>query len=262
MPSPSAAPNSCTARSRWSSPRYPVLMFMPTDAAAAGMHALAADLRRKGAARSSHRRRCRPCRYACRRLPPDHPDTDAICLIQSFYALIVRLAATARHRCRSAAPSAEGHAHAMSTPQTHAIAADLRLRRRSAASRQRRRDRRRRPSLRWCRARRCAGGYARCRRCRQGAWLAPGFIDMQVNGGGDVLFNDAPTPEGIRDDRGARIARFGTTVAPADADHRQPPRKCRAAIAAVQSASRRASPACSAFISRGRFFRPKSAGRA
>lgn len=45
----------------------------------------------------------------------------------------------------------------------------------------------------------------------QGAWLAPGFIDVQVNGGGDVLFNDAPSPEGI-----AAIAaahrRFGTTA--------------------------------------------------
>src|SRR6478672_6995656 len=30
-----------------------------------------------------------------------------------------------------------------------------------------------------------------------GAWLAPGFIDVQVNGGGDVLFNDSPTPETI-----------------------------------------------------------------
>jgi N-acetylglucosamine-6-phosphate deacetylase len=44
----------------------------------------------------------------------------------------------------------------------------------------------------------------------QGVWLAPGFIDLQVNGGGDVLFNDAPTPQAIR-----RIAaahrRFGTT---------------------------------------------------
>jgi N-acetylglucosamine-6-phosphate deacetylase len=44
----------------------------------------------------------------------------------------------------------------------------------------------------------------------QGAWLAPGFIDVQVNGGGDVLFNNEPTPEGI-----AKIAaahrRFGTT---------------------------------------------------
>ena len=43
-----------------------------------------------------------------------------------------------------------------------------------------------------------------------GAWLAPGFIDLQVNGGGDVLFNDAPTPAAI-----ARMVaahrRFGTT---------------------------------------------------
>jgi len=30
-----------------------------------------------------------------------------------------------------------------------------------------------------------------------GTWLAPGFIDVQVNGGGDVLFNADPTPEGI-----------------------------------------------------------------
>jgi N-acetylglucosamine-6-phosphate deacetylase len=28
-------------------------------------------------------------------------------------------------------------------------------------------------------------------------WLAPGFIDAQCNGGGDVLFNDSTTPEGI-----------------------------------------------------------------
>jgi N-acetylglucosamine-6-phosphate deacetylase len=30
----------------------------------------------------------------------------------------------------------------------------------------------------------------------EGAWLAPGFIDLQVNGGGDVLFNDQPTMQG------------------------------------------------------------------
>jgi N-acetylglucosamine-6-phosphate deacetylase len=44
-----------------------------------------------------------------------------------------------------------------------------------------------------------------------GAWLVPGFIDLQVNGGGGVLFNDTPTPDGI-----AAIAaahrRFGTTA--------------------------------------------------
>ncbi len=44
----------------------------------------------------------------------------------------------------------------------------------------------------------------------QGGYLAPGFIDTQVNGGGDVLLNDSTTVDGVR-----RIAeahrRFGTT---------------------------------------------------
>jgi N-acetylglucosamine-6-phosphate deacetylase len=70
-----------------------------------------------------------------------------------------------------------------------------------------------------------------------GAWLAPGFIDLQVNGGGDVLFNDSPTPEAI-----ATIARahrkFGTTgLLPTfitDA-----PDKMRAAIDAVQTSLER-----------------------
>lgn len=43
-----------------------------------------------------------------------------------------------------------------------------------------------------------------------GGWLVPGFIDTQVNGGGGVLFNDAPTVEGI-DAIGRAHARFGTT---------------------------------------------------
>jgi N-acetylglucosamine-6-phosphate deacetylase len=43
-----------------------------------------------------------------------------------------------------------------------------------------------------------------------GATLMPGFIDTQVNGGGDVLFNDAPTVEGIAA-IGAAHRRFGTT---------------------------------------------------
>ena len=43
-----------------------------------------------------------------------------------------------------------------------------------------------------------------------GAMLVPGFIDTQVNGGGDALFNDAPTVETIRR-IGAAHARFGTT---------------------------------------------------
>jgi N-acetylglucosamine-6-phosphate deacetylase len=40
--------------------------------------------------------------------------------------------------------------------------------------------------------------------------LAPGFIDTQVNGGGGVLFNDAPTVEAIAA-IGAAHRRFGTT---------------------------------------------------
>ena len=45
----------------------------------------------------------------------------------------------------------------------------------------------------------------------EGLWLAPGFIDTQVNGGGSILFNDTPTPDAI-----ATIVRahrkFGTTA--------------------------------------------------
>jgi N-acetylglucosamine-6-phosphate deacetylase len=44
-----------------------------------------------------------------------------------------------------------------------------------------------------------------------GACLVPGFIDVQVNGGGDVLFNDEPTPDGIRAIAAAH-RRFGTTA--------------------------------------------------
>ena len=43
-----------------------------------------------------------------------------------------------------------------------------------------------------------------------GAMLLPGFIDVQVNGGGGVLFNEAPSVETIRR-IGAAHRRFGTT---------------------------------------------------
>ena len=44
----------------------------------------------------------------------------------------------------------------------------------------------------------------------EGGLLVPGFIDTQVNGGGGVLFNDAPTVETIRT-IGRAHRRFGTT---------------------------------------------------
>ena len=69
----------------------------------------------------------------------------------------------------------------------------------------------------------------------QGAWLAPGFIDTQVNGGGDVLFNDDPSPCGI-----AAIAaahrRFGTTaLLPTLLS--DTPEKMRAAREAIEAAA-------------------------
>ena len=67
-----------------------------------------------------------------------------------------------------------------------------------------------------------------------GGFLLPGFIDCQVNGGGGVLFNDAPTVETIRR-IGAAHRRFGTTgflptLLSDDVD------VMRAAIAAVDAA--------------------------
>ena len=44
-----------------------------------------------------------------------------------------------------------------------------------------------------------------------GAVLAPGFIDLQVNGGGGVLLNDQPTADGMRAIARAH-RRYGTTA--------------------------------------------------
>lgn len=44
-----------------------------------------------------------------------------------------------------------------------------------------------------------------------GAFLAPGFIDLQVNGGGGVLLNDRPTAKGMRAIARAH-RRYGTTA--------------------------------------------------
>jgi glutamine---fructose-6-phosphate transaminase (isomerizing) len=73
------------------SSRCPVLMFMPTDAAAPGMRQLAAKLRAEGSALlAAEPGACGPGRLPA--LPSDHPETDAVCLIQSFYAVLIRLA--------------------------------------------------------------------------------------------------------------------------------------------------------------------------
>jgi N-acetylglucosamine-6-phosphate deacetylase len=66
-----------------------------------------------------------------------------------------------------------------------------------------------------------------------GSWLAPGFIDVQVNGGGDVLFNGEPTPEAVLAIAAAH-RRFGTTaLLPTFITDR--PERMASAIEAVQS---------------------------
>jgi N-acetylglucosamine-6-phosphate deacetylase len=48
----------------------------------------------------------------------------------------------------------------------------------------------------------------------EGAWLAPGFIDLQVNGGGDVLFNDQPSAQAARTIAAAHRRRGTTGLLP------------------------------------------------
>jgi glutamine---fructose-6-phosphate transaminase (isomerizing) len=69
---------------------FPVVMLTPSDESALGFADLAADLRRAGArvlvTGTDDMRAGLPT------LAPDQPDADAICLIQSFYAFLLRLA--------------------------------------------------------------------------------------------------------------------------------------------------------------------------
>src|SRR5215470_3753715 len=68
-------------------------------------------------------------------------------------------------------------------------------------------------------------------------FLAPGFVDLQVNGGGGILLNDQPTADGMRAIARAH-RRFGTTACLPTliTDTRE---RIKAAIAAAHSASGR-----------------------
>jgi N-acetylglucosamine-6-phosphate deacetylase len=90
-----------------------------------------------------------------------------------------------------------------------------------------------------------------------GSWLAPGFIDLQVNGGGDVLFNNSPTAETI-DTIAAAHRRFGTTafLPTFITDTRE---KMRIAISAAQEATEK-NPSVLGIHLEGPFLAPDKAG--
>jgi N-acetylglucosamine-6-phosphate deacetylase len=91
-----------------------------------------------------------------------------------------------------------------------------------------------------------------------GCLLAPGFIDCQVNGGGGVLFNDAPTVDTLRSIAAAH-RRFGTTgllptLISDDAD------VMRAAIASVAAAIAQGVPGILGIHLEGPFLSPQRKG--
>jgi N-acetylglucosamine-6-phosphate deacetylase len=88
-------------------------------------------------------------------------------------------------------------------------------------------------------------------------WLAPGFVDLQVNGGGDALFNDAPMPQTLSTIAAAH-RQFGTTsfLPTLITDD---PAKTPQAIVAVAEAMRR-EPAVLGLHLEGPFISPQKAG--
>ena len=91
----------------------------------------------------------------------------------------------------------------------------------------------------------------------EGGLLAPGYIDVQVNGGGGVLFNEDPTPEAI-----ARIAaahRKHGTVGLLPTLVTDAPQVMTAAIAATREARRR-TPATLGLHLEGPFLDPRRRG--
>jgi len=91
----------------------------------------------------------------------------------------------------------------------------------------------------------------------EGAWICPGFIDLQVNGGADILFNDHPTPVGISAIAAAH-RKFGTTAFLPTLIS-DTPAKMKAALEAVQ-ASIDAQPSVLGIHFEGPFISPGKAG--
>ena len=95
------------------------------------------------------------------------------------------------------------------------------------------------------------------RELQEGAWLAPGFVDIQVNGGGDILLNDDPSAAAM-----AAIARahrkFGTTAL-LPTLITDTPEKMRAALTAANEAAP-ANPSILGIHLEGPFISPEKPG--
>jgi N-acetylglucosamine-6-phosphate deacetylase len=88
--------------------------------------------------------------------------------------------------------------------------------------------------------------------------LAPGFVDLQVNGGGGALFNDDPTVDGLRC-ISATHARFGTTaLLPTLISAPRPLRQ--AAMGAVRAAIAQGIPGICGLHAEGPFLAPARRG--
>jgi N-acetylglucosamine-6-phosphate deacetylase len=92
----------------------------------------------------------------------------------------------------------------------------------------------------------------------QGGVLAPGFVDAQVNGGGGVLLNDAPTADGIRTMCDAH-ARYGTTALLPTLITDLPEVTARA-VASVKQAIAATVPGCLGMHLEGPFLSPERRG--
>lgn len=92
----------------------------------------------------------------------------------------------------------------------------------------------------------------------KGGLLAPGFIDVQVNGGGGTLLNDKPSPEGVRQIALAHW-RFGTTgLLPTVITDR--PEVISRAIASVRQAREQGATSVLGIHVEGPFLDPKRKG--
>lgn len=91
-----------------------------------------------------------------------------------------------------------------------------------------------------------------------GGVLAPGFVDVQVNGGGGVLLNDRPTIEGVKTICDAH-GRFGTTslLPTLITDN---PAVTEQAIAAIRGAMKAKLPGCLGLHLEGPFLSPERHG--